>query len=81
MFLSLIKLEERRPLPTILPEMASADWPKLCACGASWSEEAWRELPLVGLMALSDDEPPLELRHCTCGSTIAVALSAIPREG
>jgi hypothetical protein len=56
--------------------MAEIDWPKVCACGASWSEKAWRERPFVGLMALADDEPPLELRHCTCGSTIAIALPA-----
>ncbi len=58
--------------------MAEIDWPKVCACGASWTEEAWRERPFIGLMTLADDEPTLELRHCTCGSTIAIAL---PRSG
>jgi hypothetical protein len=63
------------PETPILAGMASSDWPKVCACGAVWSEVAWRSRPLVGQMALSDDEPPLELRHCTCGSTIAVTMT------
>jgi hypothetical protein len=60
--------------PPILGPMAASDWPKVCACGAAWSEEDWSDRPLVGQMALSDDEPPLELRHCMCGSTIAVLM-------
>jgi len=56
--------------------MAANEWPKICACGVAYSEEAWRGRPFVGLLSLSDDEPPLELRHCVCGSTIAVAASA-----
>ena len=60
--------------------MAANEWPKLCACGAAWSEDAWLERPFVGLMALSDDEPPLELRHCTCGSTIAVEMNHVAAE-
>jgi hypothetical protein len=60
--------------------MVPNDWPKVCACGAVWSEDAWRGRPIVGQMALSDDEPPLELRHCTCGSTLAVAVPAAAPE-
>jgi hypothetical protein len=48
-----------------------ASWPKSCRCGATWSEPEWRELPFVGY-AENGDGGELELRNCTCGSTIAV---------
>ncbi len=31
---------------------------------------AWAELELVGVLASVDDEPAIELRNCTCGTTI-----------
>lgn len=44
-------------------------WPKACGCGRSYTEHEWSLLKFVGSM--QDDDPPLELRNCACGSTIA----------
>lgn len=52
---------------------AGAPWPKVCFCGASWTFAEWRNLRYVGIMDLGDGEP-LELRTCTCLSTLAVAV-------
>jgi hypothetical protein len=46
-------------------------WPRRCACGACHSKEQWRRLALVGI----DREARLELRNCTCGSTLAMPLT------
>lgn len=43
-----------------------------CACGLAYDLSAWRVLPYVGLQEDGDDEI-LELRNCSCGSTLAVA--------
>ncbi len=48
---------------------------KICACGAEHDARDWRELPLVGVM--SDGGAPLELRNCSCHSTLAVALCSV----
>lgn len=45
-------------------------FPKECACGASWSADAWLALASLGIM--DDGVDRLELRSCTCGSTIAM---------
>jgi hypothetical protein len=47
-------------------------WPKVCACGARWTRGSWEQLALVG--RFPTDEPEIEMRTCTCRSTIAVAL-------
>lgn len=49
----------------------SQPWPKCCLCGLSWSREAWRQLVLVGHTDAAEDGE-LELRNCSCGSTLAV---------
>jgi hypothetical protein len=54
-------------------------WPKRCACGASWTRETWGTLLFAGVMDPSGDEP-LELRHCTCRSTLAMSVAEIERE-
>ena len=41
----------------------------VCSCGATYSENEWRALPLVGTMG--DEAERLELRNCVCGSTRA----------
>jgi hypothetical protein len=46
-------------------------WPKICRCGAVWAQRPWAEQPLVGY-ADGDEDGELELRNCTCGSTLAV---------
>lgn len=47
-----------------------------CQCGRTYDEHAWRSLRFVGYSVnFPDDENPdelvLELRDCTCTSTIA----------
>lgn len=39
---------------------------KRCACGATYTRSTWRKLPFVGIWE------HLELRNCTCSSTLAV---------
>jgi hypothetical protein len=53
-------------------------WPKTCRCGMSWSSDGWKRLTLVGF-ADGGEEGELELRNCTCGSTLAVRRA--PPEG
>lgn len=48
---------------------------KHCACGRQFDDASWAELPIVGGMDPEDDEDPtyiLEMRNCTCHSTLAV---------
>jgi hypothetical protein len=52
-----------------------SSFPKLCGCGATWSAEAWQGLAYAGVM--SDHLESLELRHCTCGSTIAMHVCVV----
>lgn len=58
------------PAYTIVP----AQFPKACGCGLTHSAEQWAELPLAprGGVYFVDGRPELELRHCACGSTLAV---------
>lgn len=45
-----------------------------CACGRTYTHAEWSLLDLVGYQAEPEDEDdrPLELRNCPCGSTRAV---------
>lgn len=43
---------------------------KRCACGAIYSQESWAELALCGTMTV--DNETAEIRHCSCGSTLAL---------
>lgn len=45
---------------------------KVCACGRSYTAKEWQELARCGLW--KDSVEVLVLRHCHCGSTIAVVL-------
>lgn len=45
-------------------------WPKRCGCKREHSAADWSRLPYCG--ELDDGEAILEMRHCVCGSTIAV---------
>lgn len=49
-------------------------WPKACGCGCSYSASEWVALEYVGVM--SDEVESLELRNCTCGSTVAQVIEA-----
>lgn len=45
---------------------------KTCSCGKRYNEAEWKRLPLVGEQ--DDGVERLELRNCSCGSTIAIVL-------
>lgn len=51
---------------------------KTCGCGRTFTVEEWRELPGCGRMP--DEEGDLDLRHCPCGSTIAVLVSDLEED-
>ncbi len=42
---------------------------KTCGCGRSYDDEAWAKLPQAGVMRA--DTVELELRQCSCRSTMA----------
>jgi hypothetical protein len=44
-------------------------WPKRCSCGLAHSLEMWKILPYVG--DICDGVDSLEIRNCSCGSSIA----------
>lgn len=48
---------------------------KRCGCGRVHDAEGWARLPICGVQ--SDGAERFELRHCECGSTIAVALCIV----
>lgn len=48
---------------------------KRCGCGRVHDGEAWSRLPYCGVQ--EDGHERFELRHCECGSTIAVLLCAV----
>lgn len=48
---------------------------KKCGCGRVHDAEGWARLPICGVQ--SDGAERFELRHCECGSTIAVALCIV----
>ncbi len=47
-------------------------WPKTCHCGKSYDARTWRHLSYVGTISYAEDD--LELRNCTCHSTLAVPI-------
>ena len=53
-------------------------FPKECACGRIYTESMWEVLEFAYFQdSMLDGEryyDDLEARHCTCGSTIAVAV-------
>jgi CheY-like chemotaxis protein len=54
------------------PQVGSDPWPKVCACKQSWTRETWRSLRRIG--TFPENAAELELRECTCGSTLSVHL-------
>ena len=54
---------------------------KVCACGREHTESQWPKLESVGTMdgyPADGDEPaipPIELKNCPCGSTLALEVS------
>lgn len=47
---------------------------KTCRCGKRYTAAEWEKLHYVGVMG--DDVERIELRDCTCGSTVAVVLTS-----
>jgi hypothetical protein len=47
---------------------------KKCGCGKSYSRTTWEHLPRIGWMRGRRED--IELRQCSCASTIAVLVSA-----
>ena len=47
---------------------------KICRCDKRYSAAEWKRLVYVGVM--EDDVERIELRNCTCGSTVAVVLGS-----
>ena len=59
-----------------VPERAEVYSLAGCACGLSFDHAGWERLRLVGGMDADDPDKPtliLELRNCSCGSTISLA--------
>ena len=48
---------------------------KRCDCDREYDARSWSDLPLVGYQ--DDGVEHLELRNCSCGSTLAVHLEAL----
>ena len=46
---------------------------KKCSCGLEFDRKNWQELEFVGVQVLKKGH--LELRNCSCGSTISIAFS------
>jgi len=46
-----------------------------CSCGRVYTKDEWARLPLAGIQYLSWGEV-LELRNCSCTSTIAMQIEA-----
>jgi hypothetical protein len=56
---------------TMLPPATKHDRPfKRCGCGKSYDIASWQMLPFVSRWNTGDEV--LELRNCTCSSTLAV---------
>lgn len=47
------------------------DWPKVCACGRSYSHDEWHELKVLPVWDIGL-EYRLDLRNCECNSTMAI---------
>jgi len=45
---------------------------KTCGCGRTYSRMQWHALTLLGRMHVPGTEEILELRNCTCGSSLAL---------
>ena len=52
-------------------------WPKRCACGRSWSRRSWGELPRLADWHYEEGDVHLQLRTCSCGSTMSVPVAPV----
>lgn len=54
-------------------------FPKICGCcGHSYDVSEWQKLRFVGFQGSYHGSHPLELRLCTCGTSLAVIVRRIP---
>jgi hypothetical protein len=53
-------------------------FPITCKCGETWSQEEWKELPLVGKYDAQSDGW-IELRTCVCGATLTIPTEPPPK--
>ena len=54
---------------------------KRCRCGLRYSASEWEDLPFVGRQRVPGERYVLELRTCSCASTLAIRrLPARPRQ-
>lgn len=68
------EIETVRPEPGPEPEFS---WPKSCGCGRTHTAEAWPSLPYCGVQKGDSEVADLQLRHCPCGSTLAVPVDSV----
>jgi CheY-like chemotaxis protein len=47
---------------------------KRCGCGRHYTHDAWLALPLCGRMHVPGTDRTIELRNCSCGSSLGVPL-------
>jgi two-component system cell cycle response regulator DivK len=57
--------------PSPRPQVA-VETVKRCGCGLQYTRETWAKLRLIGRMHSPRGGPAVELRNCTCGSSIAL---------
>jgi CheY-like chemotaxis protein len=50
---------------------------KRCGCGREFARDDWHALPLCGRMHLAQRSTIVELRNCSCGSTLSLDLEAL----
>jgi hypothetical protein len=53
---------------------------KTCACGLVYDVDTWRELAFVGVHREGGGYPDLELRNCSCGSTLCLEVRDVNSE-
>lgn len=63
------------PTPSAARPTDPAPPPKHCGCGQSHDAYEWLQLRRIGVQ--DDAYTPLELRDCSCTSTLAVALCSV----
>ncbi len=62
-------------MPTFGDEVFVNHWPKKCnRCNKTYDADAWEKLSYVGVQKGDPDieVPDLEMRNCSCGSTLAI---------
>lgn len=75
---SIRQTDKREVSVTQIPR--PADVVNTCSCGAVHVRESWPTLPYVGEQE-DDEEGPIELRNCRCGSTRAVPVRVLKGGG